>query len=80
MMNPCVRKTWAPCGETPILQTHGRSWKKLTAIGAIALKPRHPEETKVLFKLLRNKSADAREAANFLKQLSNNIRGKVVII
>jgi transposase len=37
-LQPSVRRTWAPVGQTPVLRCKG-SWKKLSAIGVVAIKP-----------------------------------------
>jgi hypothetical protein len=35
---PSLRRTWAPEGQTPVLQEHF-NWQKLSAIGAVAWRP-----------------------------------------
>jgi transposase len=36
-MNPCLKATWAPVGQTPVVQYRNRHHKKVSALGAIAL-------------------------------------------
>jgi len=38
-MNPCLKATWAPVGQTPVVQFRNRHHKKVSALGAIALRP-----------------------------------------
>jgi len=38
-MNPCLKATWAPVGRTPVVPFRNRHHKKVSALGAIALKP-----------------------------------------
>jgi transposase len=36
-MNPCVKATWAPQSQTPIVQFRNRHHRKISALGALAL-------------------------------------------
>jgi len=36
-MNPCLKATWAPAGQTPVVPFRNRHHKKVSALGAIAL-------------------------------------------
>jgi len=38
-MNPCLKATWAPAGRTPVVPFRNRHHKKVSALGAITLKP-----------------------------------------
>ena len=38
-MNPCVKRTWAQVGQTPVVQYRNRHHKKVSVIGAIATGP-----------------------------------------
>jgi len=37
MMSPCVKRTWAPEGKTPVVPYRNRRQKKVSVIGAVAL-------------------------------------------
>ena len=37
LMNPCLKATWAPVGQTPVVPFRNRHHKKVSALGAIAL-------------------------------------------
>ena len=39
-MAPLVRRSWAPCGQTPILYQRGRARDKVSIIAALTLSPR----------------------------------------
>jgi hypothetical protein len=39
MMTPSVKKTRAPCGETPVVPYRNRRQKKVSVLGAVALRP-----------------------------------------
>jgi transposase len=38
MMNPCVKRTWAPEAKTPVVPYRNRRQKKVSVIGAVALR------------------------------------------
>ncbi|MHC4932090.1 MAG: transposase, partial [Planctomycetota bacterium] len=33
---PPLRRSWAPRGETPVVRMRGRSWRRVSGIGALA--------------------------------------------
>lgn len=37
MMTPCVKRTWAPRGKTPLVPYRNRRQKKVSVLGAVAL-------------------------------------------
>lgn len=39
MMNPSVKKTWAPAGKTPVIVYRNRHHKKLSVLGAVVYEP-----------------------------------------
>jgi transposase len=39
MMNPSVKKSWAPEGQTPVVPYRNRRQKKVSVLGAVALHP-----------------------------------------
>jgi transposase len=39
LMNPCLKATWAPAGQTPVVPFRNRHHKKVSALGAITLRP-----------------------------------------
>jgi putative transposase len=39
MMTPCVKRTWAPVGKTPVVAYRNRRQKKVSVLGAVALHP-----------------------------------------
>jgi putative transposase len=38
-MNPCVKKTWAPVGKTPVVVYRNRHHQKVSVLGALAYQP-----------------------------------------
>lgn len=78
-MAPVVKRTWAPAGETPKIRHKTRSHKKVSAIGAIAVKysGRHP---RMMFRLLEGQNANSQVFVQFLSQLLQNIDGNIIVI
>lgn len=78
-MSPVVKRTWAPAGKTPKISHRTRSHKKISAIGAVAVRftGRRP---RLMFRLLEGKNANSQIFIQFLNQLLQNLRGHVVVI
>jgi len=78
-MAPIVRRTWAPIRRTPVLVQRTRSHKKVSAIGAIGLKGsgRNP---RLLFRLLKDQNIDSTACVQFLRQLKQDIRGRIIVV
>ena len=73
-----VRHTWAPRGKTPILRTKGRSWKRMSAIGALAYRADGTRSR--LFLRLKRGPVLAYDFVQFLEHLSRHLNGRVVVI
>ena len=72
MLQPLVRRTWAPQGDTPIL----RQWQRhdrLSAIGAITLAPRRRPIG--LYWTLLDHNICAEDVVNFLRQVDATAAG-----
>ena len=78
-LSPVVRRTWAPCGKTPVLKTKTRSHKKISAIGGIAATARG-RKARLLFRLHPGKNVGGAECVAFLEQLKLNFRGRHVFV
>lgn len=74
---PSLRRTWAPEGQTPVLQEHF-NWQKLSAIGAVAWRPGEAQTR--LFLSLRPGSISTPEVVEFLRNLRRHVAGPVVIV
>jgi len=68
---PAAKSTWAPQGETPILELNF-NWKKLSVIGGITLQS--------LYFQLHEDSVKAPEVTAFLAHLQQHIPGKLLVI
>lgn len=72
-----MRSTWAPKGCTPILKT-AFNWKRLSAIGALALSP---DLRRVrTFLSLRPGNVQASTVVEFLRSLRRHLRAAVLLV
>jgi transposase len=79
LITPLVRRTWAPCGQTPILYQRGRSRQKVSAIAALVI-PRRRHQVRCLFRLVPEASIDGRGVRTFLRHLLSIVPGPLTII
>lgn len=77
MLQPVVRRTWAPIGETPIHY----SWDRHDRISACAALKTGPDFTnlQVFFELWMH-NIKSEEVLNFLKQVHQETRRKMIVI
>lgn len=68
---PSVKNTWAPEGETPVIELNF-NWKKLSVIGGISLRS--------IYFQLHEESIKAPEVIGFLKHLQKHIKGKLLVV
>jgi transposase len=77
-MNPCVKATWAPQGQTPVVPYRNRHHHKISALGAIALSA--DQTLKLLIDWHPNRYVRGEEAAAFVKRLLKEIAGPIDLI
>jgi hypothetical protein len=79
MMEPVLRRSWAPRGQTPILKVsdpHG----KISVIGAMALQ-RETYQFTFYFRLLGdNANFKGRSVAEFVKYLRGRLKGPITLL
>lgn len=68
---PAAKSTWAPQGETPVLELNF-NWKKLSVIGGITIRS--------LYFQLHEASVKAPEVIAFLEHLQRHIEGKLLVV
>jgi len=76
---PFIRRTWAPQGKTPIFYQKGRSYQKVSAIGALCVSP-NLRKCRLFFRLHCNQSVDKHLTVQFLSQLRSQIKGPIIIV
>lgn len=77
MLQPLVRRTWAPEGETPIL----RQWEghdRLSVMGAITVAPRRCRLG--LYWNIHGRNVRGEDVVDFLRHLRRHLRRKMVLI
>jgi transposase len=68
---PYVVRTWAPCGQTPILR-HPGGWKKLSVAVGVTRRGFY-------FRLYEG-SIKAPQLLHFLRHLGRQVRGKILLV
>jgi transposase len=76
---PAIRGTWAPRGHTPVLIHRLRSWRNLSAIGAVAYPSRSPRRARLLL-ATHTENVRSPHVVRFLKHLRRHLRGPVVLL
>ncbi len=79
-MAPLVRRTWAPCGQTPVLLQRGRSHSKISMIGAICAKPGRPSGIRAFFRIHLGKNITAPTCREFIRSLLKTIHGPLIVV
>jgi hypothetical protein len=78
-LNPLVRRSWAPVGQTPVLECWGRHRDKVSAIAAISIAP-VAKRLGLYFATGPEQYDDAAGVAGFLRDLLRHLRGKVIVV
>ena len=79
LLAPVVRRTWAPCGQTPILYQRGRARDKVSIIAALTLSPRQ-RRPGLYFSLRANENVTTAWLVPFLRALTRHLRGAFVLV
>ena len=72
LLAPLVRRSWAPCGQTPVLHQRGRHHKKVSAIAALCVSPQR-DQVRLYFRLHPGKDVDTPLAIEFLRILGQEL-------
>ena len=79
LLAPLVRRSWAPCGQTPILYQRGRARDKVSIIAALTLSPRR-RRPGLYFSLRANENVTTAWLVPFLRALTRHLRGPFVLV
>ena len=79
LMAPVLRRTWSPCGQTPLLHQRTRSHQKVSIIAGLALHPRR-SRLNLCFRLHPNRNLTGAEVISFLRCILRAFKGHVVIL
>ena len=77
MLQPTVRRTWAPRGQTPIRKSYDR-YDRLTAVSAITASPQR-RRLGLVFDLLDHNLA-TEDCELFVARLLRKIRGPITVV
>lgn len=78
-LNPCVRRTWAPRGQTPILAAWDRR-DKLSVISSITVSPQAGRLNLYFDVLADNANAHGEDIVAYLRLLKKQLRGPLTVI
>jgi transposase len=79
LLAPLVRRSWAPCGQTPVLYQRGRHHKKVSAIAALCVSPER-DHVRLYFRLHPGQEVDATRAITFLKALDHELQAAWLLL
>jgi DDE superfamily endonuclease len=79
LMAPLVRRSWAPCGHTPVLTQRGAHHRKVSVIAALCVSPdRH--RVHFYFRLYPDADIQARRVISFLTRLQRELQAPWVML
>ncbi|WZP01022.1 IS630 family transposase [Isosphaeraceae bacterium EP7] len=78
-LNPAVRRTWAPKGQTPVLTGCGRHRQKVSTIAAISVAPGR-RRLGLCWKTDPKGYIDAEAVVSFLRGLLRHLKGRVIVV
>ena len=77
-LRPTVRRTWAPKGQTPTIESDSCRWEHRSVIGVITCTPtgRKPKLYLRIFKDI----VSSKEVTCYLKELRRHIKGRLLLL
>jgi putative transposase len=78
-LSPLRRRSWAVCGQRPILRQLAGTRQKVSVIGALSLSPK-TYRPNFYFQTLPNGTFNSTAVAAFLRDLLKHLRGKVIVV
>lgn len=79
LLNPLVRRTLAPRGETPVFRVAGRTRQRVSVLAALTLSPVR-NRLRLLFRTLQDSFFNADHIASFLRDLLYHIPGRIILV
>lgn len=79
LMAPLVRRSWSPCGQTPLLHQRTRSHQKVSVIAALCVPPTR-DDVHLYFRLHPNANINADAVTDFLAVLLHQLPGPIVLV
>jgi len=75
---PPLRRTWGPRGQTPVVAMRGRSWRRVSAIGALAY--RLDGSASRVFLRMHDDTIRTAEVRRFVAHLRRYLEGRVLLV
>lgn len=79
LMAPLVRRSLAPAGQTPVLRQRAAHRDKVSLTAALCLSPRR-QRLSLRFRTFPKQYVNNVRAAEFLRALLRDLRGKVIVL
>jgi transposase len=79
LMAPLVRRSWSPCGATPVLHQRTRRHQKVSAIAAVCILPQR-DRLALYFRLQPDANINAERVIDFLQHLQRQLRTPIVLL
>jgi putative transposase len=79
LLNPLVRRTLAPCGETPTLPVTAGKRQKVSVIAGLSLSPVN-HSLGLYFRTVADGYINNDGAADFVRELLRHLRGNVIVV
>jgi transposase len=79
LLNPLVRRTLAPCGQTPVLPVTAGARQKVSVIAGLSLSP-IDHRLGLYFRTVPNGYINNAGAADFVRDLLRHLRNKVIVV
>lgn len=79
LMAPLVRRSWAPCGQTPILLQRTRSHQKISMLAALCVSPGQ-NQVSLYFRLHPNQNVRTPLVIDFLRQLHRHLPAPMIVV
>jgi len=77
-LRPTVRRTWAPKGQTPIIESGAVRWERRSVIGVITCTPK-AQKPKLYLRIFKEKIG-SKEIIQYLKELKRHIKGRLILL
>ncbi|MGH2524429.1 MAG: transposase [Anaerolineales bacterium] len=79
LMAPLVRRSWAPCGQPPVLYQPGAHHRKVSAAAVLCVAPTR-DQVRLYFRLYPEADIHAAQTIAFLRQLGRELGGVGVLL
>lgn len=79
LMAPLLRRSWAPCGQTPVLRQRTRSHRKVSVIAALCVSPAR-DKIRLVFRLHPDENINAARIGEFLRQVHRHLQGPILLV